>query len=688
MWVNFATTGRWAGVAGSIRGAKEPLFVVALAATSVAVLWPWRRQDAPAWVGRLVSVLGFGLLTFSFFQWFPVRTWNQLPFLDNWPTRFQVTVDGLRLYRQAVGVGWQWFFLGGYPSSSDISQTLSTMAAIPMTVLGERIGFHLTHLLVLLCLPALVYLDFRLDPRSRPSALYAAGLSAVAVTSWFSFFMTRSGDTNSMNGVFCTIAALTGSHAAAANRRWGAPLLVGAMSLLGHCHTAFLAYCAMLLVVEGVFYRDARRLGRAAIAVAAGVATALPLTWESWRHPSYFTVSNADYPSPPFVLAQFLRKVYYNIEILAMPWRWFNDFTGLTRVMLPALVFIGWTVRNRAGYYAWAALAILGLGLLNSPVFGYALLRPVHLLTVLPVASLAAFFVQSRPPRYVLLLLTALVVVYLQMSWTEVPHLTDRRDADPVLVDHLQTLDGATILLENTFHRDMDGDPSRETQRTPFSAHFEAFLPTVTGKRFYAGLWDGWQWSVFRTNLLSGGAFKGRLITTLPRNDVTVELRKWGVRHVLVWSSAANAFFASHDRFVERWHHGLWTAYEYLDADPRSVVAATGAGSLSNLAPLEARVDLSQVRAGEVVVVRSNYYPEWTATVNGQPLRLFASGDQMAFRAPADGSYSVVLAYPRRLWLDIVALAALVLCIAACALISTPARALTTQAAGTEGDVG
>ena len=135
------------------------------------------------------------------------------------------------------------------------------------------------------------------------------------------------------------------------------------------------------------------------IAVAVAVLVALPLTWESWRYPAYFTVSNAAHQPLPFRVEPLLRQIYYNVEILFLPGRWFNDFTGLMRSMLPVLLLLAWRRRGRTSFYAWASLTVLGLTLLNSPYFGYAFVRPLHLQAVLPAVAIAAFLVQLRAPR-------------------------------------------------------------------------------------------------------------------------------------------------------------------------------------------------------------------------------------------------------------------------------------------------
>ncbi|MBA3884900.1 MAG: hypothetical protein H0X67_04085 [Acidobacteria bacterium] len=54
-----------------------------------------------------------------------------------------------------------------------------------------------------------------------------------------------------------------------------------------------------------------------------------------------------------------------------------------------------------------------------------------------------------------------------------------------------------------------------------------------------------------------------------------------------------------------------------------------------------------------------NYFPAWRTEADGADVELFPVDGQLAFRAPADGSYVVSLEYPRRR--PLMALAVLVL---------------------------
>jgi Ca2+/Na+ antiporter len=309
-------------------------------------------------------------------------------------------------------------------------------------------------------------------------------------------------------------------------------------------------------------------------------------------------------------------------------------------------------------------LATLALLRLNTPEFAYLFLRPIHVLVVATAVVLAVFVTRFLGSRWLAMAFLALVAIYLQILVFRVPHVPSMRDADAALADRVAGLDGALVLVENTPHRDMDADPSRTTEPPPFAAHLEQGLAAATGRRLYTGLWDGWQWSPYRTQLLAGGAFRGRALSTVSVDELRRELRKWGVRHLVVWSAAAQSYLRSHPEFfAERWTSGAWRHFEYLVADAREVAVATGHGSLEAFDPLGAVLRLEQVRSGDLVVVRTNYHPSWHASVAGAPghIDLINEDGQLAFRSPRDGSYEVRLSYPRRLWALVIAIAAVVL---------------------------
>lgn len=658
MCLNYAGTSRWAHIPGSLHGPKQPIFIAVLILTTILALWPWPSARPP--LGRAARLTGWSgviLLAVLFFIWFPPGAWRQIPFLDNWPARYLSTMQGIDLLKRGTVAGWQWSYLGGYHLSSDVTQSLSALALVPVWLFGSAPGFHLLHFLLFLSLPVLVFWD--LAPEDQETRQVAAGVTAI-VTAGFSYLLLRSGDTNSLAGVAGTMLTLVASRAAARGLRWGGPLLLGALVLLNYVHAGFLLYAVLFLVVEALFYRDRVRLVRALLAAACAFVAGLPLYWESWRYPHYFVPNNVMFdPGVAFEWTSFARKLYYNVELLWLPGRWLNDFTGLAAICLPITAYVASRVRSRAGLYAWIALTTTVLLRFNTPEFAYLFLRPVHMLAVCLGPVLAVFLSRFVGRRALVLAFLALVAAYLQILVFQVPHIATLRDANPSLVDRVTALDGALVLVENTPHRDMDADPRRTTEPTPFGAHVEQVLAAATGRRLYAGLWDGWQWSPYRDQLLAGGAFRGVAIALVPVDDFTAELRKWGIRHLVVWSRASLGYLREHPAlFAERWNSGAWHQFEYLAADTRDVWASAGTARLISFDALGGTVQLDAVRAGAELIVRTNYYPAWTARVErtAEPIALHANNGQLAFSAPADGSYRVVLSYPRRTWLALIAL--------------------------------
>jgi hypothetical protein len=250
----------------------------------------------------------------------------------------------------------------------------------------------------------------------------------------------------------------------------------------------------------------------------------------------------------------------------------------------------------------------------------------------------------------------AMLALYLQVWWHPVPHIPSLDAAEPALSARLRAGTGGLVLLENTFHRDMDASPVRTSAPTPFTVHFESLLPRTTGRRFYAGMWDGWQWSPERDRLLSGGAFRGRALALTPPADFQTQLARWGVGEIAVWSDASRAFLDANPAFTRTWSEPPWQGYAVTGADTRDVVAASGSALLRDRSPLGATIALQDVHAGDLVVVRTSYHPAWGADAVKADVSIRDAGGQLAFVAPADGTYDVSLRYPRRTWLIVIAL--------------------------------
>ena len=648
-WLNLLLTTRWAAVPGSLHGAREPWYAVALLAATVLLAMQWRSIGRPVSVGFAMPLTlllsGSAVLVGAFASRLPPSQWNEIPFKDNWTELYQQAVNGVRLMYRGSVVGWNWGLQGGYPTSTDIAQNFAALAIVPMTLAGDRVGYHLLHVLLLAALPVLVWWDLRRE--DRETALLAAGFATV-FTAGYVGWLGNSGDTNSLVGVFCATLAIAAGRGARLGHRWGGPLLLLALTLGLYSHVAFVLYAGIYLLIEAAYYRDRAAVIRLALASVAAVLAALPVHWESLRYSDFVSFNNTVYdPATPRDWPVVLKSIYYNVEILLRPGRWFNDYRSLANVWwIPVAVVAVVSPRSRVGFYAWATVLTQALLRINTPEAGAIFDRIQHMFPVIAAPALAGVVRGLAGTRTMALALTAVIGFYVATSFVPIRHVPELRAFNPPLIDRITASDGM-VLVEISPHRDMDKDPVRRTPTTPFDVHFEGLLPDLAGQRFYSQMIDGWGWNIWRGQVVAAGTFEARPISETPPTEFASEMRRWGVRHLFVWTDATRGYLNASGLFVERWRDERWSHFELIDADTRSVVTATGSGRLRNLDFLGGEVELEGVAAGDLVVLRTNYYPAWRAYLNDREVPLHNARGQLAFNAPQDGSYIVRLVYPR-----------------------------------------
>jgi hypothetical protein len=643
-WLNLLLTRRWADVPGALNGRKFPYVVAALVVTS---LLAWRARPARIRLHAATRIAGLAALVFlliAFFRWFPLAAWSAIPFLDDWPPRYQSTIESVRLLNQGPFVGWQWNFLGGYPMSTDVTQDLAVWCAIPMALLGPPIGFHLTHLLLFLAIPALVWVDLRLAGERRDVCWLATAFAALFAAS-YGYLLIRSGDTNSIAGAVSALGVLVAAHAARKGVRGGSVALLVTSTVAYNSHRGFFVYAGIFLFLDAALSRDWRSAARAGIGIVAAIAMSLPRTWDLWLHPSFYIVNNVELHPRPIVWGEFFRKIYYNLELLVQPGRWLNDATGLATVSLPIAAFVCWKGPRRIRFYAAATIGVMALIRLNHSAFGYAFIRPVYLLPIFLAPMLAWFVLRCTGSRALAGSLLASFALYIQIWLGSVPHVADVHQFDPTLIARIEASKGDLVLLENNFHRDVDIDPARESLPTRFGIHYEALIPEATGRRLYAGMWDGWQWTPDRDQVFANGTFRGRALSDVVPNELLDELRRWNVRHLFVWSDPAKQFLASIDGLDVVWRSETWQEFQWNLEEP-----GTPRVLLHDRDPFSADVSVMGAVAGERIPVPTNYHPAWRAYSDQGELPLLNVDGQLAFVAPSAGDFVVTLAYPQPLW--------------------------------------
>ena len=679
-WINFLTTGRWADVDGALNGARRSYFALALISATLAWLRQLRRpvdETGPPMslaTARMLVLAAAVLLAAAFLVWLPPSTWTLVPFLDDWPIRYQSALDMKRLLETGTFTGWEWRFLGGYHSSSDATQGLGTLTWLPMVLFGALPGFHLTHVALFALVTILLWIDLSLDPMRDRRVVAVATAAACLTTAGYSYTLIRSGDTNSLGGVVMAMVAVVGGHAARLGRPWGVWVLVPGLTLTAYAHPGFFGYACLFLALDAVLARDWRAFGRALLAGLCAVVGVLPLSWEIWQYPGYFQFNNVVYEPPALDAAALARQLYYNVEMLVLPQRWFNDFVGLSLILLPVTAVVAFVEVGRARFHAAAALATLALMRLHNVHAGYVFQRPMHMLAVFVAPVVALLVVRHAGSRWLRWSLVAVVAVFVHVWWVPVPHVTSVRDFNPGLIERVETAPGLLVLVENNPHRNMNAEPGGQTEPSRFGTHFEVLVAEETGRRLYSGGHsDGWQWNPWKGQVVAGGTFMGRGLSSVPHDTFVAEMRRWGVADLFVWSATAVDYLSIDDRFERRWSDDTWTQFRLSDVDAREVITLGGSASLIDRHAHGATIVLDRVPPGTPVVVRTNHHPAWTAEREGEPVPLSAHDGQLAFAAPCT-TCRIDLRYPARRWLLPLAAAVVLMTTAGLAWADRPRR--------------
>ena len=662
--INFLTTARWANEPGALHGWRRPWYALALLVVIALAVTGRRQIGTPVRIGRgpatVLALTGLGVLVYSLFSRLPLSTWDEIPFKDDWTPLYQQAVNGIALLKRGVVVGWNWWLLGGYPTSTDIAQNFGIVGFIPMTILGSQVGYHVLHVVLFVAVPAFVWWD--LQSEDRDVRLVATGLAGFFSAGYFGA-IGGSGDTNSLVGVFCAVPRHDGRPRRAPRPALGrAAHAARADARALHPHR-FLRLCRDLPDDRGgLLPRPAgvlpcghcRRAGAGGGAPDALGIAALPSVCQLQQHRLRSRRAAELVAVRAEGLLQHRDPVPAAPVVQRLPQRRQHLARLADRRRLP--VGPGFTsALTRPVFYAGAAVVTQLLLRFNTPEAGAGFDRIQHMFPLLLAPALAGFVLRFAGTRRLAIAMLALLALFVQNPTEPIRHVPNLRAFDPPLIDRIAASDGM-VLVEISPHRDMDSHPTIRSQTTPFDVHFEGLLPTLAGQRFYSQSIDGWVWSVWRGQVVGAATFRGRPIAETSPDAFVAEMEKWGVRNLFVWTDETRGYLAQDSRFIERWRGGLWSHFERHGGETRSVVTPSGDARLRNLDALGGEVELSGVAAGDTVVVRTNYYPAWRASAKGQSIELFSSDGQLAFRAPESGSYVVRFEYPRYRAISLVAI--------------------------------
>jgi len=616
----------------------------------------------------------------TFFIKFPPGQFGQLIFFDDYPTIYTVTLKGWEILKQGGIFGWDPRLMGGYHTVSDVSHD-EIFFMLPFLPLGPRVGFHLMIMFFYLLFPFLLYWYARLEfDRERPALL----VLWIGLFTAFGFFdnLLYWGMVNSFIGLNLMLLNLILFALMRRGKPYADFFLILSLSLTLYAAGGFFAYSLLLLGLEFLRHLNWKMVPRLAFVMGATFLITLTFTYHFLRFPGYFVQSDEIYNPSHYSMTEIATQSTKALSRLADPRLWLLGkpirYQGVFIVSIPILLSLAWSwvcgTRARRVDSTMPSLANTGVqisgmvipvtlvmlvSLLVSPSVDMFVSRIRFVLPALLALSYGAWLCREEHihPAPFLIVLTILLTTLPSRLLKPIPHVPSLRAYNAPLLDQIESLDSNLILLESMGGYNLATESSGSTQEAEMSVHLESLFPFETSKDYLANNQEGYHHSIYRRNFFTSGAFRGRLLSDWPMPEIKSFLDQWGIRYLVLWSHIATDYFGADTDFRRIWRDGSWAIYQYANAAPGDVVVDEGQGRINGRSYFEQVVELSQMRSGEQVTLRMNYFPAWRAYYGQEEIALLDENGLMGFAAPADGSYVITLRYPRYAELSLLALA-------------------------------
>ncbi len=608
---------------------------------------------------------------------FPFSTWNHYIFSRDYPM-FQYTIWlDYKVALQGWLYGWEPSFSGGYPTFLNLRSLL--LPYLPFAALPPTLGFHLMIFSIYVGVPLLCYWVAWELSEDRDIAVLTGWAGVWAMTGYM-WHILHWGMMPTFTSIPFMMLALGFFIRAMKGSRWGVFLSAVFWAPVAYIHLGHFAHVALALFVLAGLYAWEERSLRAVWAMARTTLVAAllagPYILEFVRYREHVILTNMfSYPAETAIgtLRIFLQTLARFIPIMNWHWsarfeaRGFPDYAyfALFTVFLPVvlyLAFSGERSHRMAGLLYTGAIMVSALSFV--PRFELSFQRMLYM--VPPLLALAVGFWMGEAkkrghllPFYVIAILFFFYMrPFIQPAEDRtrqlnvaIPTLAERGDFDRAVIDRIGELPGgAYILFENIASLSPYADLARDFEQVEeeWDVHPPGFVHLETGKRLFSHPgYNPHPYYTLRGTYIATGTYEGQDVTDYGHDFFADLWRRWGVEYLCLWSRQSRRFFGGAPEYENILEGERFAIYRFRDADARAVAVRAGSAELSYPDNFTAKVRLDGVPAGSRVVLRVNWFDEWRATWDGEPVELYEHEGQISFDAP-EGDGTLLMNWPKR----------------------------------------
>jgi len=608
----------------------------------------------------MISILAYFLI------YFPPNTFNAIPFHEDFTQFFTLSLNGIDTLRHGSVFGWNSQMLGGYYTIADIVSNKAFFLA-PFLIFGSRAGFHLMILFFVFLFPILCNILLSLNTKNEQ----VRSISMILSTTFLFYFfrsILHTGTLDSLMGVDCFLLNMIAAELLFKGKRYSSFILALTMSISFYAHLGIFLMSAIFIFFALLSSKEkGKYFTRLAITAFFVSLMTIHFTHFFLTNNNYFIFDNSRLSPANVTIAAITGSLIASLkELLPIVTLQFapHELAGIVFIFLP-IGFWVWGTANENGspkkYYLMMATAFI-LSFFGRSAFQLIFQSLNHVLPIFIVFSVSFWlYATAKHNKYAVAIVLLSLPIILTPFPGPFPHISSLYSYNKALMSRVNKMDGNLILLETRSTWNLLDNGEKKTDFDPLRIHAESLFPYETGKDFFTYYTEGYSHSRFRGNAINSGTYMGKMISRYPISTFNDLMKKWGIRYLILWSNTSTKYFSAYpDHYQRMWSDKNWVVFRYLNADTRSVVTASGSGTLINKDPFEKQIILRNVAKNDEIIIRSNYLKQWQFSYPSSRVKLYEKNGQIAFKAPHSGSYTVKLAFPKYYFLSFIAFSAMI----------------------------
>lgn len=608
---------------------------------------------APAFPAATLCCVMMCCVIAAFLKNFPAAQWHSVIFVDDYAPGYAASIKGLGALFQGGLFGWDSRVLGGYFMASEVPMNRALFLLPFAALCGPQAGYHMMVFFFYCAFPVLSFAYARSIGCGRGASTGAFFFAGVFLIGFLRGIL-HYGMIDVLMGLDFFILNLVLFERLKAGRNMAAFYLSISIAASMYAHITFFLCSIIVFAVELI------RVRSKSLAIKTFIVLVFSFFMTLWQvfyfiyYHRYFITNPELFDPSSLTLAG---QIVSTVKSIAQEFNpvhpyWWNAepqalAMSLACVLAYCAITFGQPFRRLVGFIG-IFVFLCCLQFQASAIVTSRAMYCVQFFLIIILGKFTAQQFNERRFHNIIIALFLMTPIFSPSTYRSADHIKSIREQWPDFYNTVSGFDGNMVLLENIAHWDLTPDTLATPRYKPVDAHWESLVSYEAGQRLFCTTMEGYHYSIYRGNAINSGTFRGKRIDRYDPAEIAKVILKWGIRYLVVWSDDSKKFLTeAPSLFRSVKSVNGWYVFQFLKADPRTVVMQRGRGVCEDFDYFAKRLYLSDAVRGDTVTIRQNYFPSWKAWQGGKQVPVFNRDGQLAILAPVCGKSAIDLTFPK-----------------------------------------